>query len=336
MSGVRQIEIGADEAEQRLDRWLRRQLPELGQGRIEKLCRTGQVRVDGARAKASTRVGPGQVIRVPPVSDAAEAPPVREERVPELPPGLVIHQDHHVLALNKPHGLAVQGGSGLTDHLGQYMTALRLGSDSDPRLVHRLDRDTSGVLVLGRTGKATTDLAAQFRDRRVAKTYIAVVAGKPEYREGTIRFGLVKAGGQGEERMQVVDPDDVPRTRGAQTAISEYVVLEQLGQRLAVVALRPVTGRTHQLRAHMAAIGCPIAGDGKYAGRSSENLGDGWGAGLGGGISRKLHLHALALRFRHPSGGREVTVRAPFPEHMAATWEAMSLSPVTGDVDPFD
>jgi len=332
MSGVQRLTVAADEAEQRLDRWFRRQFPQVTQGRLEKLCRKGEVRVDGGRVKTSTRVGPGQVVRVPPLPDpladaSGEAvtrpepagPSVAEAR--ELADA-VLFRDDHVIVLNKPPGLAVQGGTGQHRHLVAMLAALRFGRADDPRLVHRLDKDTSGLLVLARTGAAAVELSRLFRSRTVEKIYFAVVAGRPEPARGTIRYGLVKAAiGGGGEKMRLVNPDQIKATEGAKHATTDYRVIEQAGTRAAWVALKPVTGRTHQLRAHMAALGCPVAGDGKYGGRGQENVGSGWGAGLGGALSRKLHLHAARLSFPHPMTGRRMSVAAPLPEHMARTWE---------------
>jgi 23S rRNA pseudouridine955/2504/2580 synthase len=334
MAGIEHLTIAADEAEQRLDRWFRKRFPHVSQGRIEKMCRKGEIRVDGGRVKAASRVAPGQVVRVPPLPPADERPPV-----PAAPPepdaeaaralrDAVLYRDDHMIVLNKPAGLAVQGGTGQRatgqrTHLGALASALRFGRPDDPRLVHRLDKDTSGLLVLARTPAAATRLGALFRSREVDKIYVAAVAGKPEPPAGTIRFGLVKAGGTGDERMRTVHPDEVAATEGARRAVTDYRVVEQAGSRLAAVALRPVTGRTHQLRAHMAALGCPIAGDGKYGGRGQENLGEGWGAGLGGALSRKLHLHAARLAFPHPATGRAMSFAAPLPPHMARTWKLM-------------
>lgn len=328
MSGVQLLTVGPDEAEQRLDRWFRRRFPHVSQGRLERLCRKGELRVDGGRVKASTRIGPGQVVRVPPLPAAEELP----DAAPAMPPApdsaeaaalaaMVIWRDDHMIVLNKPAGLAVQGGTKQARHLGAMLGALRFGRDEDPRLVHRLDRDTSGLLVLARTGKAAVELGRLFRSRAVEKIYVAVVAGRPEPVAGTIRWGLVKAGGRGEgERMRLVPPDEVGTTEGARHAVTDFRVIAAAGKRAAWVALRPVTGRTHQLRAHMAAIGCPIAGDGKYGGRGQENEGAGWGAGLGGALSRKLHLHAVRLTLPHPVTGRRLTFAAPLPEHMARTF----------------
>ncbi|MEM1300903.1 MAG: RluA family pseudouridine synthase [Pseudomonadota bacterium] len=330
MSGVQQVTIGADEAEQRLDRWFRKRWPHITQGRVEKMCRKGEIRVDGGRVKSSTRVGPGQLVRVPPLpaTDARPAPPPERPAPTDLDlRAMVVHQDAHLIVLNKPPGLAVQGGSKQTKHLGAYLHQLRDGRDADPRLVHRLDKDTSGLLVLARTGASATALGALFRSRHVEKIYYAAVAGRPQPQAGTIRYGLVKAGGRGAERMELVHPDEVDATDGAVHARTDYAVVDQAGGRMAWVALRPVTGRTHQLRAHMAALGNPIAGDGKYGGRGQENLGDGWGAGLGGALSRKLHLHAARLSFEHPISGQLVSYRAPLPEHMARSWELMGWNP---------
>ncbi|MEM7507049.1 MAG: RluA family pseudouridine synthase [Pseudomonadota bacterium] len=325
MSGVQHLVIGSDEAEQRLDRWFRRQFPHVPQGRIEKMCRKGEIRVEGGRVKPATRVQPGQKVRIPPLPEGAApepATPPRNDAMAEQLREAVLYRDDEMLVLNKPPGLAVQGGSKLTDHLVAHLSVLRFGRPDDPRLVHRLDKDTSGLLVLARTGASAVSLARFFRSRAVEKIYLAAVAGRPEPSAGTIRYGLAKAGRPGEgEKMRLVHPDEINTTEGAKRATTDYRVLEQAGARAACVALRPVTGRTHQLRAHMAGIGCPIAGDGKYGGRGQENLGDGWGAGLGGGISRKLHLHAARLHLPHPATGRPVLLDAPLPEHMARTWQ---------------
>jgi 23S rRNA pseudouridine955/2504/2580 synthase len=343
MSGVQHLTVGPDEAEQRLDRWFRRRFPQVNQGRLEKLCRKGDVRVDGGRVKTSTRIGPGQVVRVPPLPDAPEGVARREVSDPSSAEAhqlqdAVLFRDDHLIVLHKPPGLAVQGGTGQQRHLAAMLSALRFGREDDPRLVHRLDKDTSGLLVLARTGAAAFELARLFRSRVVEKTYFAAVAGRPEPARGTIRFGLVKAGNPGEgEKMRLVHPDEVKTTEGAKHATTDYRVIEQAAGRAAWVAMRPVTGRTHQLRAHMAALGCPIAGDGKYGGRGQENDGSGWGAGLGGALSRKLHLHAARLNFPHPMTGQKLQFSAPLPEHMARTWELFGWEmsdlpePVFGD-----
>jgi 23S rRNA pseudouridine955/2504/2580 synthase len=341
MSGVQHLTVAGDEAEQRLDRWLRRRFPHVTQGRIEKLCRRGEIRIDGGRVRAASRLAPGQVVRVPPLPDAPAEPPTRGAG---LDPGdaeairaAVLYRDDRMIVLNKPPGLPVQGGSGVTHHLGRLVPALRFGREDDPRLVHRIDKDTSGLLVLARTGAAATALAKLFRSRAAEKIYFALVAGRPKPAMGTIRFGLVKAGGPGEgERMRILHPDEVADTPGARHATTDYRVIDQAGPRCAWVALRPVTGRTHQLRAHMAAIGCPVIGDGKYGGRGQWNPGDGWGAGLGGAASRKLHLHAARLAFRDPATGREMRFLAPLPEHMARSWQLLGLDPTDAPATIFE
>ena len=330
------ITIGDDEAEQRIDRWLKRRFSGLAQSQVEKMCRKGEVRVDGGRVKASTRVAPGQVVRLPPyIGQLKAAPPVVQEgsenqaeskawaHLIEQLKQAVLFRDDHLIVLNKSPGLPVQGGSKLTQHVAGALDGLKFGRDDAPRLIHRLDRDTSGLLVLARTGAAATKLGGMFRTRAVEKIYFGAVAGRPHPTIGTIRYGLVKEGGNGNEKMVVVHPDQVKRTEGAKPAITDFQVIEQAGGRMAWVAMRPITGRTHQLRVHMAEIGCPIAGDGKYGSRSQENLGDGWGGGIGNALSRKLHLHAARLRFEHPMTGKTMRFSAPLPEHMTRTWEMM-------------
>ncbi len=345
MSGVQTLTVGPQEAEQRLDRWFRRQFAHIGQGRIEKLCRKGEIRVDGHRVKASTRLEPGQLVRVPPLPEPSDQGPVRVQ-TPKISPAdeemirqAVIYRDDHIIALNKPPGLPVQGGSGQTRHVDGLATALKFGFDEKPKLVHRLDKDTSGVLLLARTNRMATALTRAFRARTTRKIYWAAVAGSPSPNMGTIRFGLVKAAGHGPngagEKMVCVHPDDMHRTAGAKNATTDYAVLEEAGKRTSWVALVPVTGRTHQLRAHMAEIGHPIVGDGKYGTNRQTNEGDGWGAQLGGGLSRKLHLHARSLRFEHPETGAALVLTAPLPEHMKNTWETLSWSVKWAPDDPF-
>lgn len=343
MSGVQTVTVAAGEGDQRLDRWLKRRFPQLSQGRIEKMCRKGECRVDGGRVKASSRVEAGQSIRIPPLPDG-EAPDVPDRtRVSdgdaEMIRACVIWRDDHVLALNKPPGLPVQGGSGQVRHVDGLGAALRFGLDEDPRLVHRLDKDTSGVLILARTRAVAKALTAGFRHRATRKIYWAVVAGAPQPRNGTIRYALVKASGHGPggegEKMIAIHPDELEATPGAKRAVTDYATIEAAARRCAWVALRPLTGRTHQLRAHMAKIGNPVIGDGKYGGSGQENLGDGWGAQLGGGMSRKLHLHARSLTLDHPVTGQRLHLTAPLPEHMRHTWDTFYWDADAAPEDPF-
>jgi 23S rRNA pseudouridine955/2504/2580 synthase len=344
VSGVRQVSIGAEDADQRLDRWLRRLHPHVTQARIERMCRKGELRVDGARVKAATRLEPGQIVRIPPLPDAPAPDQPGPARLSEKDAAeiraAVIFRDAHVLALNKPPGLAVQGGSGQTRHLDALAEALRFDLDEKPRLVHRLDKDTSGVLLMARSSRVAAGLAEAFKAREARKIYWAVVAGCPSPRAGTIRYGLVKAPGHGPggagEKMICLHPDRIAETDGARRAITHYVVLESAAKRAAWVALAPVTGRTHQLRAHMAEIGHPIVGDGKYGTSSQENPGTGWGAQLGGQVSRKLHLHARSLEIRHPVTGKPLRIAAELPAHMARTWDLFGWEAGAAPSDPFE
>jgi len=346
MSGVSRVTVAPGEGAQRLDRWLRRRFPHLAQGLIEKMCRKGEIRVAGGRVKPATRLEEGQEVRLPPIPEPAApraAPAARPVPVSAADAAMiraaVLWRDEHIIALDKPPGLAVQGGSGTQRHVDGLAEALSEGGEEKPRLVHRLDRDTSGVLLLARSRAAAAALTRTLRERETRKIYWALVAGVPSPRMGTIRFGLVKAPGHGtggeNEKMRLVPPDKVDATEGAKRATTDYAVLSALGKRAAWVALVPVTGRTHQLRAHMAGIGHPVVGDGKYGGSGQENAGDGWGAQLGGEISRKLHLHARALRLVHPVTGEALAFTAPLPEHMARTWDTLGWHAEDVPEDPF-
>lgn len=304
MSRVETRQVKADEAGLRLDRWFRRHYPGLPHGRLEKLLRTGQVRVDGGRAKANQRLEAGQAVRVPPLGDAAAPPPARREppissRERRALEEAVLHVDASVIALNKPAGLAVQGGTKTDRHLDAMLDALRFGADERPRLVHRLDRDTSGVLLLARTARAAAALARSFRETETEKVYWAIVAPAPHPLQGRIDYRLAKQPGERGERVRVDEEE-------GRRAVTEYRTLDRAGRNAAWLELRPLTGRTHQLRAHCAAIGSPILGDDKYGRR---------GAVTGGlDIPKGLMLHARALRIPHPDGG-VLRVEAPPPEH---------------------
>lgn len=302
--------VAADEDGLRLDRWFRRHYPDLPHGRLEKLVRTGQVRVDGRRAKSNLRLAAGQMVRVPPSARAPQPAKAESRAAPPVAPrdarmlaGRVLYRDDDVIVLDKPAGLAVQGGTGTQRHLDAMLDALRFGAER-PRLVHRLDRDTSGVLLLARTAHAAARLTAAFRSRAARKVYWAAVAGVPHPLEGRIDLRLAKEGGPMGERVAADE-------EGGQRAVTRYRVADRAGKRAAWLVLEPETGRTHQLRVHAAALGTPILGDGKYGGRDAFLK--------GGSVSSKLHLHARAIRLPHPRGG-QIEVAAPLPEHMAATW----------------
>ena len=301
------VTVAPADGEIRLDRWFRRHYPSLGHGRLEKLLRTGQVRVDGRRAKSGDRVSPGQAIRVPPLETpsgnaAAPAPRARPRDEAALR-DLILHRDEHAIVLNKPPGLAVQGGSNTARHVDGLLDGLRFDAAERPRLVHRLDKDTSGVLVLARTAAAAATLAAAFRGKTVRKLYWAAVVGAPKERQGRIDLPLAKLPGRAGER--------VVATAEGKRAVTLYRTVGHAGGKIAWLALSPVTGRTHQLRAHCAAIGTPILGDGKYGGARAHPPGV--------PQPRRLHLHARAIAFPLPSG-KVVTVTAPLPAHMRETW----------------
>jgi 23S rRNA pseudouridine955/2504/2580 synthase len=344
MSRVQTIEVAADDSDQRLDRWLRRQFPNVTQGMVEKWCRKGELRVDGGRAKAATRVQAGQQVRIPPIPMGAAPVPAQAAKIPaadvKMMQAAVIYRDDDVIAINKPAGLPTQGGSGQNRHVDGLSEALKFGLDEKPRLVHRLDKDTSGVLLLARNRLAAQGLTAAMRHKETRKIYWALVAGVPTPYLGEIKYGLVKAAGRGAkgegEKMIAIHPRDIDATPGAKRAHTLYATLYRVGGRASWVAMEPLTGRTHQLRAHMAEIGHPIVGDGKYGGSGQENLGDGWGAQLGGIISKKLHLHARMMRFEHPITRKVITVTAPLPDHMAHSWDTFGWAEDLAAEDPFE
>ena len=297
MREVRTLYVDAGEDGVRLDRWFKRRWPHLNHIQIQKLARSGQIRVDGARAKPDTRLSAGSQIRVPPLPDAPKAGEREkiDSRDAAFAKSLVLYEDEEVLVLNKPSGLAVQGGTKTRNHIDRLLSAWGEGVDR-PRLVHRLDRDTSGVLVLGKTPGAAAKLAGAFARRKAEKTYWALVHGFPKPGEGVLDLPLVKKG-VGDREMVV--PAE-PKEPGAEPAETEFVTISRAANRAAWMALRPHTGRTHQLRAHMLAMGHPILGDPLYA----------EGAARG---APRLMLHAESLRFRHPESGIGMTFSAPCP-----------------------
>ncbi len=317
MSTVDLVEVTHEETGMRLDRWFRAHYPDLKHGQLQKLLRSGQVRVDGGRAKANARLEAGQTVRVPPMKLERSAPDAKRLVITpddiRFVQSLVIHKDDQVLALDKPPGLAVQGGTKTQRHLDGLLDGLKYKASERPRLVHRLDKDTSGVLLLARNRRAATALGDALKGREAIKTYWALVEGVPAPARGEISLPLAKKGGAQSERMQVCGADD----EDAQRAVSRYAVIETAGRKLSWVALWPITGRTHQLRAHMAAIGHPIVGDGKYGSGHVVS---------GGEIDNRLHLHAREISIPHPAGGR-LKVSAPLPDHMRKTWKLLGFDP---------
>ena len=315
MTAVQLITVTRQDADLRVDRWFKRHFPELPHGYIEKLLRKGQIRVDGGRARSNQRLEEGQVIRVPPIRNMETPQPkafnadMTEREVEDLR-RRVLFKDEHVIALNKPAGLAVQGGSKVGQHLDGMLDALRFGKDERPKLAHRLDKDTSGVLILGRTANATAKLAEAFQTRQVRKLYWALVVGRPLPAEGTINAPLSKLGGHGRERMEL------DREMGKK-AISNYRTVSFAGRRLTWLELEPLTGRTHQLRAHCSLLGTPILGDGKYGGQGAFVDAE--------DVEKKLHLHARAIDLPLPGGGRKI-IEAGLEGHLQASFEYLGFT----------
>jgi 23S rRNA pseudouridine955/2504/2580 synthase len=320
---VRQFTVSADDDGIRLDRWFKRNLPDASFNIVSRWARTGQLRVDGKRAAPGDRVEAGQVVRVPPAE-----PPAAPREKPEKQTlsadqisyvnEMVIHRDSAAIVVNKPPGLATQGGTGTTTHLDGLLDGLADEKGSRPKLVHRLDKDTSGVLLLARTARSAAFFSKAFSGRTARKVYWAIVAGVPSIDDGIIELPIAKQPGTGGEKMHVDEEEGL-------AARTRYRVIDQAGNRAAWVELQPHTGRTHQLRVHMAAIGHPIIGDGKYGGPD---------AFLTGNISRKLHLHARRLRIDHPDEGR-IDVIAELPNHFAETVANLGLDPALSDL-PLD
>jgi 23S rRNA pseudouridine955/2504/2580 synthase len=332
-AGVQSIPVREAEEGLRLDRWFKERFPALAFGHLQKLCRTGRIRVDGARAKTATRLSAGMILRVPPLKDESEGaeddalpkPAVKrasaDDRDARELKEMTIQEDRDILVLNKPFGLAVQGGSGVTRHVDGMLNALTGRDGQKPRLVHRIDKDTAGVLVVAKTRLAAAELARAFRSRMTRKIYWALVPGVPRTKQGRISTYLAKGEGDGpeSERMQVVAHGD----NGAVHALTYYAVVDHAGPKLSWLSLKPVTGRTHQLRAHCAHIGHPIVGDPKYF--NVEN----WQ--LPGGLQNRLHL--LARRLVLPlANGDILDVSAPLPPHMQQSWNVLGFD--ASDYDP--
>lgn len=327
MSGeVQHIEVTYEESGARLDRWFKRRFSGVTQGEVEKFLRTGQIRVDGARAKSNMRLETGQVVRVPPLpTDADRAQKVRtkpkvetDNRLEELK----IFEDDDIIALNKPAGLAVQGGTKTNTHIDGMLDGLATG-EHRPRLVHRLDRDTSGVLLIAKHPRSAADLGDLFRNRTLKKVYWAVVAGVPNPPVGQVRSWMIKGEGNAFDRERMMPAEQ--KDKGSQHAITEYAVISKAAQKAAWMALSPLTGRTHQLRFHMEEIGNAIIGDPKYPGRREPLQ----------GLAKGLHLHARALVIPRKKG-KPLELIAPLPQHFSETFEALGFDEREAGTAPWE
>jgi 23S rRNA pseudouridine955/2504/2580 synthase len=327
MPELRTIDIDDDGI--RIDRWFKRHYPQVTHVLLQKLLRKGEVRLDGKRADAGTRVAAGQSIRLPPqvihARDERPEKPKPDAKHPLASKDMgsladrILYMDKQVIVLDKPAGLATQGGSGLTKHVDGMLDSLQYEKPTRPKLVHRLDRDTSGVLMVARTALAASGLSASLALRDTSKVYWALVRGVPKQKHGVVKAALAKEGIRGkDERMTVSEDDD------AKFALTEYAVMGTAGNELAWVAARPITGRTHQIRVHLASLGTPIVGDFKYGGTDSRVRGD---------IADKLHLHARSIDIGRPDGGR-LQVTAPLPPHMVKSWKLLGFDP-DDKRDPF-
>ncbi|MAI89096.1 RluA family pseudouridine synthase [Ponticaulis sp.] len=326
---VQLIEISYEESGARLDKWFKRRFDGITQGQVEKFLRTGQIRVDGARAKSNTRLEEGQMVRVPPLPTKADIQKIKEKRAKEVSQKdaafireLIIYEDNDIVALNKPSGLAVQGGTNTNRHVDGMLDALGDG-EHRPRLVHRLDRDTSGVLLIAKHPRAAKDLGDMFRERTLKKVYWAVVGGVPMPHRGQIRSWMMKGFGPADEKERMVPA--VQSDRGSQHAVTEYAVISTAAQRAAWVALSPLTGRTHQLRFHMEEMKNAIVGDPKYTGRREPM----------NGLASGLHLHARALVIPRDHGP-DLELIAPLPKHMTETFKTLGFLLEEAGKDPWE
>jgi 23S rRNA pseudouridine955/2504/2580 synthase len=320
-STVQNVSVTADESGMRVDRFLQARIPDLSFARIQRAIRKGEVRVDGKRVDANDRLEPGQIVRIPPLRVAAAPRAPGDEaanKTRELLKSITLYEDADVLVLNKPMGLAVQGGSGTTRHIDGMLEVMRDVHGQRPRLVHRLDKDTAGCLLVAKTRFAAAALAKSFRSRSARKIYWALVAGVPKPRQGRISTFLAKEQREEESMMRVARHGE----EGASHAVTYYAVVDTAGPSLAWLSLKPVTGRTHQLRAHMAHIGHPIVGDAKYFSRENWQL--------PGGMQNRLHLLARRIAVPHPRSG-VIDVTAPVPPHMQQSWNLLGLDAVRYD-----
>ncbi len=323
MAGVRQISVAPDDDGQRLDRWIKKHLPQMPFSLMQKLVRKGQIRVDGKRVDTNTRLAAGQEVRIPPFSGGRKD----DEWFRPMPDdadyirSLVIYDDGDIVAINKPHGIASQGGMRIARHIDALLVHLEDGEGRRPRLIHRLDRDTSGVLLLARSREMAGKLGKLFNGRKVCKTYWSIVMPSPERDEGTIDMPLAKGSGPTKD-MMIIDPENGKRS------LTDFSVVERAGKKVCFIAFWPRSGRTHQIRVHAAAAGFPILGDEKYQLEQTDE------APVVQGVAPRLHLHARRLVLPHPNGSRMLQFDAPLPDELRQSWTALGFS-VNLEADQF-
>jgi len=313
---VQNAAVTPDETGMRVDRFLEARFPGLSFSHIQRVIRKGEVRVNGKRTQPKNRLEAGQTVRIPPLRLDAPKPRAggseADEKTRAFLKSITLYEDADVIVLNKPMGLAVQGGSGTTRHLDGMLEVLRDAHGQRPRLVHRLDKDTAGCLLVAKTRFAAAALAKTFRSRSARKIYWALVAGVPKVQQGRISTFLAKEEREEESFMRIAQHGE----KGASHAVTYYAVVDTAGPLVAWLSLKPVTGRTHQLRAHLNHIGHPIVGDPKYFARENWEL--------PGGMQNRLHLLARRIAVPHPRGG-VIDVTAPLPPHMLQSWNLLGL-----------
>ena len=307
MSGVELIKVKDIDDGMRLNRWFMKYYPKLSLGHLQKLLRTKQIKVDGKRAETSLKLTAGQEVRVPPLN-LDEMPTKNEMAISkkdsDFAKSLVIYKDDNILVLNKPSGIAVQGGTNTSFHIDKLLDALKFGNEEKPRLVHRIDKDTSGILLLARNRKTADVLTKAFREHKLPKTYLALVRGCPKKTAGEIKAPLEKVG----EKVMV--------SGGGKPAITEYQIIDEVGDKFALVEASPLTGRTHQIRAHMEYLGTPIVGDGKYFGSERRRFSE---------LADKLHLHAYKIDLSVLYNQKKI-IKAPLPEHFRQSLNQLGIS----------
>ncbi len=323
-NGVTKVIVSSDENDMRMDRWFKIHYPDVTFGMLQKLLRKGHIRLDGKRAKSNSRIEADQIIRVPPLnletrdySKQKQHAELSQDDIYYMQ-NMVIHKDDDLIVLNKPSGLAVQGGSNTKRHIDGMLDALKFEYNEKPKLVHRLDKDTSGVLIIARTRVAAQKLTKQFQSKTTEKYYWAVVKSAPKLREGKITLPLLKQGKKGHEKI-IAAPDN----EDAKSAITLFSTVATVPALASFMVLRPITGRTHQLRVHMAELGNVIIGDGKYGGTDAH---------IGGEISRKLHLHARHIKIPHPSNGDIFEITATISGHIKNTFHSLGFDEAAGDL----